>query len=109
MKSSFGRTFTTLAVMLLATLLLIGISFQALVRNYLMEETTEDLKANATVIAELAEAFYADSNFSHRDFALALNVAATVSNGSPHSHSILQRRTITFSLGRAYLGAFLEY
>ena len=79
MKSSFGRTFTTLAVMLLSTLLLIGISFQVLVRSYLLEETTEDLKADATVIAELTEAVYADNSFSQRDFALALSISSSVS------------------------------
>jgi len=79
MKSTFGRTFSTLAVMLLATLLLIGISFQLLVRSYLMEETAADLSEDAKALAELAQAFYTEEGFSGQDFAVALSVSASVS------------------------------
>lgn len=79
MKTTFGRTFATMAVMLLAILLLIGISFQLLVKNFLVEKTISDLRADANVLSETVEAYYADRSMSNRDFAIALNVSSAVS------------------------------
>ena len=80
MKTTFGRTFSALAVLLLATLLIIGISFQVLVKNYLVENTVSDLKNDAAVLSELIHAYYADSTMSHSDFSVALSVSSAVSD-----------------------------
>jgi len=80
MKTTFGRTFSALAILLLGALLLIGISFQLLVKNYLVEETVSDLKNDAAVLSELIQAYYADSAMSHADFSVALSVSSAVSD-----------------------------
>ena len=54
MRSTFSRTFTAAAVVLLAATLLIGISFQMLVKEYLTETTISSLQQDADVIANLA-------------------------------------------------------
>ena len=79
MKSSFSRTFFPAAIILLAALLLVGTSFQILVRNYLKEQTLEGLHNDGTAIAELAAAYYTEDSLSSRDFLVNLTVAAQVS------------------------------
>ena len=56
MKSSFSRTFFPAAIILLAALLLVGTSFQMLVRNYLKEHALEGLRNDSNALAELAAA-----------------------------------------------------
>ena len=79
MKSTFSRTFITISVLLLVALLIIGISFQLLVRNYLVETTVDSLKNDATVISQLVQSIYSDSDLSKREFNMALGVATSVS------------------------------
>ncbi len=79
MKSSFSRTFFPAAIILLAALLLVGTSFQILVRNYLKEQALEGLRNDGTAIAELAAAYYTEDSLSSRDFLVNLTVAAQVS------------------------------
>jgi len=79
MKTTFGRGFVTIAILLLVTLLLFGISFQLLVKSFLVNAAISDLKADADVLAQTVEAYYADRSMSNRDFSIALNVSAAVS------------------------------
>ena len=79
MKTTFGRTFATMAVMLLAVLLLIGLSFQLLAQNFMVERTISELRSDATVLSETVQAYYADKAITNRDFAVALNVSSRVS------------------------------
>ena len=44
MKTTFGRNFVTHAVILLSALLLVGVSFQLLVKDYLSGRMVEELK-----------------------------------------------------------------
>ena len=44
MRTTFSRTFIAYGVILLAALLLVGISFQLLVREYLIDQNLERLK-----------------------------------------------------------------
>ena len=80
MKTSFSRTFATAVTILLLTLLTLGASFQALVKEYLTETTFEDLKKDARVISDLAAAYSLDGSLSSRDFLLNLDVASQVSD-----------------------------
>ena len=48
MKTTFSRTFSTLVTVLLVALLLVGISFQALVKDYLTDSAIGELKKNST-------------------------------------------------------------
>lgn len=80
MKSTFSRTFFAVAVVLLVALLLIGVSFQYLVRNYLTDRTVDDLEDTARTISTLVESCLTERDFTGRDFQLALTVASSVSN-----------------------------
>jgi len=79
MKTTFSRTFFPAAIMLLIALLLVGISIQVLVKDFLEEQALARLKGNATTISQLASAYYADTSFSRQDFLLHLSVASQVS------------------------------
>ncbi len=79
MKTTFGRTFFAYAVILLAALMLVGLSFQLLVRNYLTEQVYEDLKTDSSAVAQIASAYYTDSGINGKDFLVALSVAESVS------------------------------
>ena len=79
MKSTFSRTLSAVAVALLVALLLIGIFFQLLVRDYLTETTEESLRSNGEVMVRLIQAAYSDAPFSDRTFNAALTVASSVS------------------------------
>ena len=80
MKTSFSRSFSTIASILLLSLLVLGASFQMLVKEYLTENTVSGLQADAEVIAELAASYSIDGNLSSRDFLLNLDVASRVSD-----------------------------
>ena len=79
MKTTFSRTFTTTAIILLLALLLVGTTFQALVKDYLTETTVSELQQNSTTIADLASAYYSEGTIINREFLVNLDVAAQVS------------------------------
>ncbi len=79
MKSSFSRTFSTVAILLLVSLLLIGIAFRVLTRNFLVTSAMEDLEADCGVIVKLAQAAYDNETFYHHEFMVSLSVTAETS------------------------------
>ena len=79
MKTTFSRTFSTLVIVLLLALILVGISFQALVKNYLTKTVVSELQQNSTAISELASAYSAGGTFLNREFMVNLDVASQVS------------------------------
>jgi len=80
MKTTFGRTFSTAATILLLALLLLGMSFRFLVERYLTSQTIESLRQDAGIISDLAAAYSIDGSLTSRDFLLNLDVAARVSD-----------------------------
>ena len=80
MRTSFGRSFSTIAIILLLALTVLGASFQLLVKDYLTENTVSGLKQDAEIIANLAAAYSLDGSLSNRDFLLNLDVASQVSD-----------------------------
>ena len=79
MKTSFSRTFFPAALILLAALLLVGASFQVLVRNLMTRQSMENLKDDCAAIAELASAYYTESSLTTQDFFVNLSIATKVS------------------------------
>ena len=79
MKSTFSRTLSAVAVALLAALLLIGIFFQLLVRDYLAEKSEESLRSDGEVLVHLIQAAYSEAPLADRNFHVALTVATSVS------------------------------
>ena len=80
MKSSYGRNFTTVAMILLLALTVLGASFQMLVKNYLTEQAISGLKNDAQAISKLAAAYSIEGSLSRRDFLLNLDVASQVTD-----------------------------
>lgn len=80
MKTTFSRTFVTFAVILLATLLLVGISFQLLIRGYLTKKAIEGLKNDSTALAQAAAACDRDHTLTDHDFLVILSVVTDVSD-----------------------------
>ena len=80
MKSSFSRSFSMVAAILLLALTVLGACFQYLVKEYLTRTTVADLRSDAQIISNLAAAYSIDGNLSSRDFLLNLDVASQVSN-----------------------------
>ena len=80
MKSSFSRSFSTAASILLIALTVLGASFQLQVNKYLTESTVSGLQQDADVIASLASAYSFDSKLTSRDFLLNLDVVSRVTD-----------------------------
>ena len=79
MKTTFGRAFFPAALILLAALLLVGASFQVLVRNLLVRQTQNALVEDCTAISSLASAYYTEGTVSRQDFFVTLSIATRVS------------------------------
>ena len=60
MKTTFGRQFSATVLILLLALLLLGGAFRLLTAEYLKENTTAQLLADAAAISELTAAYSAD-------------------------------------------------
>lgn len=80
MKSSFSRSFSTVAIILLLSLTILGASFQLQVNNFMETSTVSGLRQDAGVIANLAAAYSLDGNLSSREFLLNLDVASQVTD-----------------------------
>ena len=79
MKSTFSRTFATVSVVLLTALVLVGFSFQLLVKEYLTNSAVDGLKTDGAVIADLVGSYFSENDLSDRDFNIALSMAASIS------------------------------
>ena len=80
MKTSYSRSFSTIAAILLLALTVLGASFQLLVKDFLTDSTVSGLQQDARVISELAAAYSLDGSLSSREFLLNLDVASKVSD-----------------------------
>lgn len=80
MKSSFTRSFTTAATILLLALTILGASFQYQVKEYLVGATVSSLEQDAQVISNLAAAYNVGGTLSNRELLLNLNVVSQVTN-----------------------------
>ncbi len=79
MKSSFGRSFSVFAGILLVALTVLGGSFQMMVQDYLMDTTYGRLEKDAQLIADLAASYLEDENLGSREFMMNLDIASKVS------------------------------
>ena len=79
MKSTFGRLFTVVTLVLRASLVLVGVAFQWLSNRTLTTQAISSLENDAKIIASLYEASYHNQDISPQDFYMALTVAISVS------------------------------
>ena len=80
MRSTFSRTFTTITALLLMALVIIGVSFQLLVNNFLRTSAINDLQQDGQVLVDLVQAYGSELSLDERDFGIAFKVAASVTN-----------------------------
>ena len=66
-------------MVLLMAMLLIGTSFQALVREYLTDQAMESLKNDGNAISALASAYYTEGSLKQEDFLVNLSFVSQVS------------------------------
>ena len=79
MKTTFGRLFSFIAVILLLCVLFLATGFRALMTNYLVGETRESLTNNAEAVAELASAYNTTGELeSNWDFRMSLKLSSGV-------------------------------
>lgn len=79
MKSSFGRSFSSAAFILLLALTILGASFQLLVKNYLTDTMYNNLLSDARILSNLASSYSIDGSLSSQEFRLNLNVVGQIS------------------------------
>ena len=79
MKTTFSRTFSTTAIILLLALILVGTSFQALVEDYLEESAISQLQQNSNAMAQLASAYHSEGAMLNRDFMVNLDITSQIS------------------------------
>ena len=79
MRSTFIRTFFFTAVVVLVALLLVGASFQFLVRGLFNRQTQKELMDDCTTVASLAAAHYSAGSLLTREFFVDLSIATQVS------------------------------
>ena len=79
MKSTFGRSFSVFAGILLIALTVLGGSFQLMVQDYLTETTFDALEQDAQIVADLAASYLEDESLSGREFLMNLDIACKVS------------------------------
>ena len=79
MRSAFSRSFYPFMAILLAALILVGFFFLNLAKQFLQSQSEQALKNNCAAIAQLAEAYHANSDLADRDFFVNLSVAAKIS------------------------------
>ncbi len=80
MKTTFSRLFALFAAVIFLCLLLLGISFRILLKNYLVDEKQQSLRNNAETLANLALAYdeTGDLDAQWGDFHIAFSSAAQV-------------------------------
>ena len=78
MKTTLSRIFATVAVILLLALMLIGTSFQLLVKEYLTANTRTALGQEAEAIANLAAVYAATDTLNSRSLEVNLEVLQDV-------------------------------
>ena len=110
MKTTFGRTFSTAATILLLALLLLGTTFQYLVQDFLSKKTLSELEHDAAFIADLSAAYSIEGSLSRWDFMLNLDVASRVSDAdavilSPKGEVLLCSNAL---LGCEHQGMFID-
>ena len=110
MKTTFGRTFSTAATILLLALLLLGATFQYLVQDFLSKKTLSELEHDAAFIADLSAAYSIEGNLSRWDFMLNLDVASRISDTdavilSPKGEVLLCSNAL---LGCEHQGMFID-
>ena len=82
LRSSFSKTFYPFALLLLATLVLVGLVFLNLASRFLQAQTEEDMKTSCSAISDMAAAYLAEGGLTDDAFLVNLSVAAKVAQAN---------------------------
>jgi len=80
MKSTYRRIFISAALILLAALLAVGVSFQYLLQDYLTSHTIEDLQNDAKQLSSLATAYHGQGQLLSNSFMVNISSISEVSD-----------------------------
>ena len=80
MKTTSGRIFVTVTVVLLLALALVGLTCRALLDDYLRDSTFQRLENDAHVVSQLASAYLEDGALTSMNFFINLDIASKVSD-----------------------------
>ena len=79
MRTTSGRMFLTVTLILLVSLLSVGLLLRSLIRDYLTDHTFDRLEHDANVVSALAADYYTGGSLTTMDFLINLDVASQVS------------------------------
>ena len=80
MKTTFSRTLVALAVILLTALLIIGVVFQFLIKNYMETRAMESLKKDCKALSKVASAYHYEDSLTNKDFLINLSLISRLSD-----------------------------
>ena len=76
MKTTSGRIFLTVALVLLAALISLGFALRSMVKDYLTESSFDRLKHDAALVSQLATSYYTEGDLNAMEFLMSLDVAS---------------------------------
>ncbi len=76
MKTTSGRIFLTVTLVLLGTLICMGFALRSMVKNYLTDSTFDRLKHDAALVSQLASSYYTEGDLNAMEFLLSLDVSS---------------------------------
>ena len=79
MRTTSGRIFLTVTLILLVSLLSVGLLLRSLIEDYLTDHTFDRLEHDAKVVSQLAASYYTEGSLTTMDFLINLDVASQVS------------------------------
>ena len=79
MRTTSGRIFSTVTIILLVSLLSVGLLLRSLIKDYLTAHTFDQLQHDTQVISQLAASYYTEGSLGTMDFLINLDVASKVS------------------------------
>ncbi len=79
MKRTFSRIFLPAAAILLSAILLVGVSFQVMAKDYMKRWAMDNLENEAKALSTLSTAYYAEGTLSGQSFYMNLAVCNQVS------------------------------
>ena len=76
MKTTSGRIFLTVTLVLLVALISMGFALRTMVKNYLTDSTFDRLKHDAALVSQLAASYYTEGDLNAMEFLMSLDVAS---------------------------------
>jgi len=80
MRTTFSRTLVSLAVILLTALLIIGVAFQFLIKNYMETRAMDSLKKDCVALSKVASAYHYEGSLTNKDFLINLSLMSRLSD-----------------------------